>query len=641
MTRSFRTHVAPRSRSRVGALAHSGVFALVVLISFGMREARAQDPPDTLQVIADSVLVDSLEAVLISDSASADTIYYNLPRFEGGAPEGWETGVWSWDRAAIMASSANTLAELVAEVPGVIVLLGGDYGTPAAVSAFGSGGGGVRILRDGFELFPVDGGVADLARVGLGGIGRVRLERSLGELLVEMWSHEFDDGRPYSLIEAGTGELETNLFRGLYADPTALGGSLGLALERVDTQGPGRKESGNRVGSWVRYQLHRGNDAGLALDFRRMRTKTAVTDFASSVTRTDWAVRFRARLSDNLVAEAYTGNSSHGVEDIREAYALEGGSRAQHGLRLGYGRRGLWGRAEYRLFGGDLPNDRLDIQAGLDLGVLGGVAADAARASWYETTTMSQRVRVWTQPYLGFSFFGSWESGAHGSRTLPLMDGVLGSDSIMAGESLNHVTSGERSDPFGITERAATRFGARIAWRDATISAAKLRIESDSLIPLGIELDRGSPLLPGMISKGWEVWGSLPAVLGGLRLEGSVQQWQEAAPYLPKKIYKAALVFHRSFLDSGNLELWGTLGVRGHDPMKVHVLRGGSEPEDRTLQTVPLYENWYGRIQVRVLTLRVFVAWENITVNRNLQTFPGRILPALRSVYGIRWSLWN
>jgi hypothetical protein len=144
-----------------------------------------------------------------------------------------------------------------------------------------------------------------------------------------------------------------------------------------------------------------------------------------------------------------------------------------------------------------------------------------------------------------------------------------------------------------------------------------------------------------MISKGWEVWGSLPAVLGGLRLEGSVQQWQEAAPYLPKKIYKAALVFHRSFLDSGNLELWGTLGVRGHDPMKVHVLRGGSEPEDRTLQTVPLYENWYGRIQVRVLTLRVFVAWENITVNRNLQTFPGRILPALRSVYGIRWSLWN
>ena len=272
MTKSFCEDLAPRSRSWVGALEHLGLLALVYITSFGAWEAHAQDTPDTLQVIRDSLLVDSLEAMLASDSATADTIYYNLPSFEGRVPDGWETGVWSWDRSAIMASSANTLAELVSEVPGLIVLLGGDYGTPAAISAFGSGGGGVRILRDGFELFPVDGGVTDLARVGLGGIERVRLERSLGELLVEMWSHEFDDGRPYSLIEAGTGELETNLFRGSYADPTALGGSLGLALERVDTQGPGRKESGNRVGSWIRYQVHKGDDAGLAVDFRRMGT---------------------------------------------------------------------------------------------------------------------------------------------------------------------------------------------------------------------------------------------------------------------------------------------------------------------------------------------------------------------------------
>ena len=639
MTKSFGKDSAPRSRSRVGALAHLGVFALVYITSFGAREAWTQDPPDTLQVITDSLSVDSLEAVLVSDSASADTIYYNLPHFEGRVPDGWETGVWSWDRSAIMASSANTLAELVAEVPGVIVLLGGDYGTPAAISAFGSGGGGVRILRDGFELFPVDGGVTDLARVGLGGIERVRLERSLGELLIEMWSHEFDDGRPYSLIEAGTGELETNLFRGLYADPTALGGSLGLALERVDTQGPGRKESGNRVGSWIRYQIHRGDDAGLAVDFRRMGTKTAVTDFASSVTRTDWAARFRVRLADNLTAEAYTGNSSHGVEDTRDPYVLEGGSRAQHGLRFGYGRRGLWGRAEYRLFGGDLPNGRFDFQAGLDLENLGGLAGSMARSSWSETTAVSQQVRVWTRPYFGFSFFGSWESGAHGSRTLPIMDGVPESNSAAAEKAL--VTPADRPDPFGITDRTATRFGTRFAWRDVTISVARLRVESDSLIPLGIELDRGSPLLSGAISEGWEAWGSLPAVLAGLRLEGSVQQWQKDAPYLPKRIYKAALVYRRSFLESGNLELWGTLGVRGHGPMTVHILKRGSEAEDHSLETVPVYENWYGRIQVRVVTVRIFVAWENITINRNLQMFPGRVLPALRSVYGIRWSLWN
>lgn len=167
-----------------------------------------------------------------------------------------------------------------------------------------------------------------------------------------------------------------------------------------------------------------------------MGTKTAVTDFASSVTRTDWAARFRVRLADNLTAEAYTGNSSHGVEDTRDPYVLEGGSRAQHGLRFGYGRRGLWGRAEYRLFGGDLPNGRFDFQAGLDLENLGGLAGSMARSSWSETTAVSQQVRVWTRPYLGFSFFGSWESGAHGSRTLPIMDGVPESNSAAAEEAL-------------------------------------------------------------------------------------------------------------------------------------------------------------------------------------------------------------
>ena len=104
-----------------------------------------------------------------------------------------------------MVSGANTLSELVALVPGVIELLGGDYGTPAAVSAFGVGGGGVRVTRDGFEVLPVEGGVPDLQRIGLAGIDQVKLERNGGELLIELTSHRYVDGRPFSVVEAGTG----------------------------------------------------------------------------------------------------------------------------------------------------------------------------------------------------------------------------------------------------------------------------------------------------------------------------------------------------------------------------------------------------------------------------------------------------
>ena len=57
--------------------------------------------------------------------------------------------------------------------------------------------------------------------------------------------------------------------------------------------------------------------------------------------------------------------------------------------------------------------------------------------------------------------------------------------------------------------------------------------------------------------------------------------------------------------------------------------------------TVPFSQSWYALIQVRVLQLRVFVAWENFTVRRNNQDFPDRLLPIFRAHYGIRWHLWN
>ena len=64
----------------------------------------------------------------------------------------------------------------------------------------------------------------------------------------------------------------------------------------------------------------------------------------------------------------------------------------------------------------------------------------------------------------------------------------------------------------------------------------------------------------------------------------------------------------------------------------------GEQPEPTT---VPFYQSWYALIQVRVLELRVFIAWENFTVRRNNRDFPGRNLPIFRAHYGIRWYLWN
>ena len=608
---------------------------LLVVTAAAAAQVDAQIRPDS--VPADTALVpvpDTLTQDAAQDSVSADTIFYNLPSLDPPPPtaSGFATQVWIWDRAEIMGSGANTVAELVAEVPGVLTLLGGDYGTPAAIAAFGSGGGGVRVIRDGMEVMPLAGGVTDLQRVGLAGIELVRLERSGGEMRVEMTSHRYVEGRSYSLIEAGTGQLDTNMFRGMYADPTALRGSLGVGLERVDTRSYGQNEGGNRTGTWFRYQLHLRNRAGIGVDYRRMSTETQVTDFASSVRRNDVAIRARAEVVSGVAVEAYTAWSSHRVDDTRTAYDYEGGTRTQLGGRIAWSRSGAWATGEMRLHpDDDLLKHRLDAALGYDSGRL-GLKGRVSRAVWQGRDVIAWSGTGWLTPLPGITIFGSWDEGTYAARTAPLLD--------VAPRPIPPDTASTPppSPTFETAERRLLRAGGSLTALGVTVAAAALSADADVELPLGLELDRGAPSVPGQTRRGIELWGSLPTPWASLRLEGSYQMWDEDGPYLPKEIYRGAFVFRKTYLESGNFELWWTLGVRGHDPMEVfaHTDGGGSG-----IATVPFYQSWYGRVQARILTVRLFFGWENFTIRRNLQNFPGRVLPVTRSFFGLHWELWN
>jgi hypothetical protein len=191
-----------------------------------------------------------------------------------------------------------------------------------------------------------------------------------------------------------------------------------------------------------------------------------------------------------------------------------------------------------------------------------------------------------------------------------------------------------------LTERDALRAGAALSLFGVDLAGAVMRFETDAYLPLGLELDLGSAVVAGGTREGVEGWASLPTPLEGLRLEGSYQRWDSEGPYLPEQIYRGSFEFHRVYLETGNFELWASLGVRGHDPMLVFV------PDDGTgsslgLEQVPFYQNWYARIQARVLTVRLFLGWENWALRRNLQTYPDRLLPPMRSFFGLRWDMWS
>jgi hypothetical protein len=190
-----------------------------------------------------------------------------------------------------------------------------------------------------------------------------------------------------------------------------------------------------------------------------------------------------------------------------------------------------------------------------------------------------------------------------------------------------------------ITDRETLRAGASLEAFGVTLAGAMLYAYSDLALPLATELDLGPDPVKGVHRNGYEGLAVLPTLWEGLTVEGSYQWWDEPGPYLPQRVYRASFEFHRVFKESENLEVWASVGVRGHDPMAVFAVDG--ETGVAGVTAVPFYQSWYGRIQVRVVTVRLWLGMDNFTFRRNLQTYPDRLLPYGRSFFALRWDMWN
>ena len=56
---------------------------------------------------------------------------------------------------------------------------------------------------------------------------------------------------------------------------------------------------------------------------------------------------------------------------------------------------------------------------------------------------------------------------------------------------------------------------------------------------------------------------------------------------------------------------------------------------------MPRSEEWYVHIQVRIVTLNIFVRWENVRRKSDNIDFPDRQQPQTRTLYGVRWTMNN
>jgi hypothetical protein len=590
---------------------------------------------DTL--VADTVDAQSItlgDSLLVPlDSVPPDSVVIQrLPPMPGSRPGDDPGLVARWDRDELLRSRAITLQELLAPLPGMVPLRAGDFGAPEGITLDGMAGGRLRVFTDGVEDMPLDGSVPDLAQISLGGIGSVEVTRTGGELRIHLRTLQAESPGPLSLIEAGTGDFDTNVFRGTFIHPSAFGGGLALLFERTDTDGPAADETGSLQNVWLRYMRPLGSRLMLSGEIRSRRVDSELAQAPSTMTRLTRSVRLRGRISDGVAAEVFAAENK--LDLTGDSTVAESPRNAHYGGRIGWNLGPSWGELQVRHVNpAGRPNLlRADVDGGFASAAVGGISG---RFGWDRegggegtpppTVTRSVwGVSAWTRPLLGLSLFASLDEGERGW-------------SVPAYFKLGLPTDSATLFPSG-SDATYLRAGARLSFWRLHLEGAWLSTEVDSILPLGNRVDRGIRAFPGGEATGFQVSGSVGVpFVNGLSVRGSLQQWEEEGILRPGRIYRGGLAFHDSFYPTGNLEIAANFMVEGRDPMLVPL----PDPATGDPLRVPFYQSWNADLQIRVVTVRIFIRWDNLFLRPENQDIPGRLLPRTRAMYGVRWTLTN
>ena len=225
----------------VGAVLQAGAGALrTVDAQVPQRDTTRRDsvraPGDTLAVPIppqeDAPIEDSTIAVAGLDTLR-DTLQAPLARAE--LPLVLEIGEsYRWDRDALFASGAISLAELLARIPGFTSFTSGWISTPS-IGAFAGDPARVRVFYDGVALDvldPTDRGLMDLSDIQLWTLEEVLVERGATEIRVHLRSWRVERVVPVTRTDIGTGDERTNVFRGFYGKRWRNGAALQVAAQQ-------------------------------------------------------------------------------------------------------------------------------------------------------------------------------------------------------------------------------------------------------------------------------------------------------------------------------------------------------------------------------------------------------------------------
>jgi hypothetical protein len=545
-----------------------------------------------------------------------------------------------YDRPALFASGALTLADLLERVPGLTTYRG-RWVTAPMVGAYLGDVGAVRVFVDGVELDQLDartGGIVDLSTVQLWPMEEVAIERGASEVRVYMRTWRQQRTTANTRVDVSTGDEDTNIYRGFYGKRFKHGEALQIAGQQFSTQ--------------VRRAGIGGDGDALSL--------LARVGYARAGWSADAFVNRTRRTRATLIPLSSFGVASIPALDATDTYAY---------VRAGYGdpERGPW----VQLLAGSLAfsevGNKVDSASVTPETPLNVVDTLTSRAQYVGAAGFSarglrisatNRVRVFSgqteyspsgrvafeRPRVTISLFGERSSLDERTRAEALFRALPFSFLSLSGAVSQTgagpdllLPSSDLTDTLRLESPATRAARGEVAIRLAGLWLGGGVLARDSALLQAPQVFNGGyrPVVEGRVS------GAFASVRGrifkDLFADATGIRWDVADSYYRPQYESSARLYlatdWRTRFPSGN---FGAFLSAQHDYRSNALfpqLDGSvlTTPQSRVVSTL---------VEIRIVNAVISWQFRNI-IGIRYATVPGFEMPRPTNVYGVRWEFWN
>jgi hypothetical protein len=611
----------------VGAILHGTAFA-----QGGARRDTSEVKHDT--TAADTAARDTTQLPTVADTAPPkDTIKAPLaqapvPRLVGIGEQ------YHWDRDAMFATGAYTLADLLDLVPGATIFRSGWLASPMEAAYLGNPAR-IRIFYDGVEMDALASranGILDLVAIPLWTLEDVSMERGADELRVYLRSWRVNRTTPSSRVDVATGDQSTNLYRGFYGKRFRHGEALQLGFQQYGTTGGDLLGGGDELSLLGRLGWAHGRWSVDAYAVRSSRTRDEQQTFTG-----DRAIPgVRLRRTDAYARAAY-GSQSQGLwaqlmvaaQELEERPHQSGTSGASGGTGSG---------ATPVLGDSTRARTQYVASAGFTRGALRVSATSQTHTLGPSTlSTFAEHVSLEQGPWALALSAEQRTPDTSSAESATLRVSPLSFLSLSGAITRRHGGEMAAGVSNGISLRAAVGLKLDRVWftggvlRRDGVTVPGLTVYDTSFATAAAEPATG---LFGTIRG--KFYKDLGVDITGIR-------WSAPGFYRPQNQTRAELYVRTNWLSRFPRNNFGVLASVAYEYRSATLFPTANTSEVAELGALvaPASHAIVPRLEIRLIDATLFIQQFLTILPARIEYVPGYIEPRQRVMYGVRWHFWN